>query len=113
MGCSGGLALAIAFVVRTLLTTEAAPYIGNMMMPSGAASEALPQAPAPTAPDQGQVAFAESSTWREALSLPDNSTAPECLRKHVKDKILTLLNIGKKNAVALAGGPAPGTNSIY
>ena len=35
VGCSGGLALAIAFFVQEILTADGASSIGNFMMPTG------------------------------------------------------------------------------
>ena len=36
LGCSGGLTLWIVLPLRALLTPEAAPYLGNLMLPNGA-----------------------------------------------------------------------------
>ena len=38
LGCPVGLALAIGLTVRVLLSSEAAPYLGNMMLPTGGIS---------------------------------------------------------------------------
>nr|YP_009861453.1 hypothetical protein [Mirabilis himalaica]QKN19350.1 hypothetical protein [Mirabilis himalaica] len=40
LGCTGGLALAIVFALRTVLATEAAPFLSNMVLPAEADSEA-------------------------------------------------------------------------
>nr|WOV66937.1 NADH dehydrogenase subunit 6 [Sarcandra glabra] len=65
MGCSSGLALAILFGVRVLITNEAAPSFGNMVLPDGASE-----------PGASTSTPAEASTyplpeWERALSLPE------------------------------------------
>jgi len=59
MGCSGGLTLAILFAVRVLLSTGAAPSLGNMMLPAGAES--------------GPSTAFPKLEWEVALDLPSQS----------------------------------------
>ena len=40
LGCSGGLAGAMVCAVKALLTSEAAPYLGHMVLPAGPESGA-------------------------------------------------------------------------
>jgi len=59
MGCSGGLTLAILFAVRVLLSTGAAPSLGNMVLPAGAES--------------GPSTAFPKLEWEVALDLPSQS----------------------------------------
>lgn len=79
MGFSGGIVLAIGFAVRALLATDAAPSLGNMMLPSedyGASSSEASVNQAPGGNDAGpsnagpsNVAPADSP-WRSFPSVP-------------------------------------------
>ena len=85
MGCSGGLTLAILFAVRVLLSTEAAPSFGHMMLPAGAES--------------GPSTAFPKLDWEVARDLPANQAAPEPLRTHVEGELRVLFNIGKKRTL--------------
>lgn len=112
LGCSGGLALALGFAIRALLSSESAPFFGgnmmNMVSPTGADSGAygassssgrppldlnLPPADEP-APDPALPGPPPS--WREALSLPGAAPAPPALINHIKEELHLLFNMGKK-----------------
>lgn len=82
LGCSGGLTFTIVFAVRALLT----PFLGNMVLPAGADSEASTSFP--------------KLEWERALSLPDNLAAPEPLRSHIEEELRVLFNIGKKHSLS-------------
>jgi len=90
MGCAGGLSLAMVFVIRGLLTAEATPSLGNMMVPGGSGTSSSgerpyldltlgpPQAPAAPASSIAGPSGAESGAstsfpklaWEPALSPP-------------------------------------------
>lgn len=71
----------------TSFTNEEWDYIKKMMNPSGSDSVGASACPKPE--------------WKKALSLPDNTPAPDCLRSHVEWELGWLfINSGRKKRIS-------------
>ena len=98
-GCSGSLALAIVFSIRTLLSGEAAPFSANMMLPTGANSGANC--------DQ-EVTSPSSANWQQYLDL---SSEKEGASTHEPSTSSTWVEKGLFPEVS-SSAPEKGSNSF-
>jgi hypothetical protein len=49
--------------------------------------------------DGGSTSYSKPE-WEIALDLPHNQVAPECVRSHIKQELMYLFNIGRKNTLS-------------
>lgn len=70
MGCSGGLALAIGFAVRALLT----PFLANMVLPAGVDSGASGSAPASGSTEGSLVGHPSNESSEKDIFFTPNSS---------------------------------------